>query len=73
MPVSLLRHLFFALRAQLLRGVPHSRAFRPASARPGKPQRCHIHLLLNGRNRLPAPSASAQDATMGTDSALHWT
>lgn len=45
----------FCVEVQQLRGVPHSRAFKPAPARLGKPQRCHIHLLLQWAKPVAGP------------------
>jgi CRISPR-associated protein Csb2 len=45
----------FCIEVQQLRGVPHSRAFKPAPARRGKPQRCHIHLLMEWPEPVAGP------------------
>ncbi len=38
-----------------LRGVPNAAAFAPAPARPGKPRRWHIHLLLTFEEAIRGP------------------
>ncbi len=38
-----------------LAGVPRSSAFNPAPPRPGKPRRCHVHLLLSFDDPVQGP------------------
>jgi CRISPR-associated protein Csb2 len=44
-----------AQKQYALPGVPPSAAFNPAPPRPGKPRRCHIHLLLAFDEEVPGP------------------
>lgn len=45
----------FCVEVQQMRGVPPSRVFKPAPTRPGKPQRWHIHLLLEWSEPVAGP------------------
>lgn len=45
----------FCVVVPQLRGVCHSRAFKPAPPRFGKPQRCHTHLLIEWAEPIAGP------------------